>query len=648
MALSGSKTVTLDSRGQVQLISEWSATQDKIAGTSTITVKNYLRFAYAIYATASQTGSTSIGGQNGQYNYSIGNHPNGVLKLIGTVTKTVPHNAVGDLTTTISTSNPVRVTYAGQYIGNADTSYSITLDKIARNSTLTALSDASLPSGSPSFTIAASNTSFTHIVDFKLNGKTMFSRTGLKGGNHNFNLTTAEKNAILKEMANIITSPFTVVLGTYSENTFIGVASYRNATLNIDENVKPNISNVEYYDSELYAPGNIFYNLSKLAVDTTATPGSFATMKSITVTYNGSTYNGANVITSVVTESYNATKIVVKATDSRNRTDTTTIEIPWVSYFPTPKIIWDAYRVNDGSSTPSDTGDRLYVNFQVNVGMYQGKGYSIAIQLDDGSWDTFYSGSNEFEWSDFQVRDIVLDLNKSYKLRFFAQTMTERKFDYIEIPTGFTTLDFRADARGVAVGKVSEKEAFEVNFLVELYKRLYVRAETANASDNGIIDMLRRDGSNIARFTYNESNNNLSLHRYAKNSTWLSSINFHDDGSVTGPKLITGVDSGSNANGRWVKYSDGTLIQKFAIAIPDGASVAWGAMFYKYINGTNWTFPIPFLSRQVVVTGSPEDYSGSIQTDGISATRATGVHLMRPTAFTKGTTVNLIAEGRWK
>lgn len=684
MALSGSRTVKLDSRGQVQLISEWSATQDKIAGTSTITVKNYLRFAYAIYATATQTGSASIGGQSGSYSYSIGNHPNGVRKLIGTVTKTVAHNSVGDLTTTISTSNPVRVTYAGQYIGNADMSYTITLDKIARNSTLTALSNANIPSGSPTFTIAATNSAFTHIVDFRMNGKTLFSRTGLKGGNHNFNLTTAEKNMILKEMANVVTSAFTVVLGTYSGSTFIGVASSRSATINIDASVKPTISNIEFRDGEMYDPEgyNYFYDLSTLKVETSATPGSYATLKSIEVIYNGATYRGADILTSVITQAYDASKFTVKVTDSRNRVETTTRDIPSVIVFPSANVFWKAFRVKNGDQTPEDNGDRLFIEYSVFLTRYPGRIFTISIEKDDNTWQELVRGHNEQNWNEFQVPGLVLDVNKSYRLRLIANTMIAQSIYYITIPTGFTTIDFRTDGRGLAIGKVSEKQAFEVAFPMEVgtggIKNDGSLVVGGSSSFSGGINSISVNGRDMNTITETGFYQGYSMTNAAVQSISTFIVNKYSPDWIDQIQIITGaspqlyirsrhsgttwggwsrvlstantadyvIERGSNSNGSWEKWNSGKLVQTMTKTL--------------VLNSDGWQYiPLPqnFVGAYSVdgsLVAEPTSGTGVAWYDNMHKFTFVRFDSTKCAALIRGANVvgsgwsDVVATGRWK
>jgi hypothetical protein len=117
--------------------------------------------------------------------------------------------------------------------------------------------------------------------------------------------------------------------------------------------------------------------------------------------------------------------------------------------------------------------------------------------------------------------------------------------------------------------------------------------------------------------------------------------------------------TGSNVNGNYVKFPDGTLIQWFHITF-SANGIAWGAVANAgttyYYTSTTWTFPVTFAS------GTPISVhvSGDIPTVAIEQHKAynptttnckteQGVLGIDPT--TMGATTcykSLLAIGRWK
>ena len=105
------------------------------------------------------------------------------------------------------------------------------------------------------------------------------------------------------------------------------------------------------------------------------------------------------------------------------------------------------------------------------------------------------------------------------------------------------------------------------------------------------------------------------------------------------------LESGSNANGNWVKYEDGTMIQAGKSSVTHAANNATGNVFYSDSGAT--TYPLAFMETPVVtvnMTDAGVMWAG--RTYGNSAT------LFRITvmASVSGSSGNIdwIAYGKWK
>lgn len=109
------------------------------------------------------------------------------------------------------------------------------------------------------------------------------------------------------------------------------------------------------------------------------------------------------------------------------------------------------------------------------------------------------------------------------------------------------------------------------------------------------------------------------------------------------------VDSGSNVNGSWTKFADGTMICTHEMTITGVNSVSYGSVFRTPTQ--TWNFPQPFVNRAAtsfnVTTGTDFFWAGN-GTGGQSLTH-TSWSIFRPVAFTNMSfTVTLLAIGRWK
>lgn len=115
------------------------------------------------------------------------------------------------------------------------------------------------------------------------------------------------------------------------------------------------------------------------------------------------------------------------------------------------------------------------------------------------------------------------------------------------------------------------------------------------------------------------------------------------------------IESGSNANGSWVKYEDGTMIitQSYTTTITSWST--WGNCYSTALNVPP-NFPVSFVGTpKVTQTLECLSYNGWLATRTeagatSSSTRAAAMQVVRPT--TGGTnipyTVNIIAIGKWK
>lgn len=109
------------------------------------------------------------------------------------------------------------------------------------------------------------------------------------------------------------------------------------------------------------------------------------------------------------------------------------------------------------------------------------------------------------------------------------------------------------------------------------------------------------------------------------------------------------IESGSNANGSYVKYADGTMICRHKIITTLVMTTATGSCYRSII--TDWTFPVAFVgtyffSVQPFSTSDTRHVWGSVQ-NAISPTSATYC-VLSPISTTWELHVSLSAIGRWK
>ena len=110
-------------------------------------------------------------------------------------------------------------------------------------------------------------------------------------------------------------------------------------------------------------------------------------------------------------------------------------------------------------------------------------------------------------------------------------------------------------------------------------------------------------------------------------------------------------ESGSNQNGTYIKYADGTMICTKKIVTQQQINVAFGSL-YETSNTVNFgNYAMPFISKPDTILAT--SLGRSCLLEGIqdySNTSFGGTWLMRPSADVSVNeyTISLLAIGKWK
>jgi hypothetical protein len=116
------------------------------------------------------------------------------------------------------------------------------------------------------------------------------------------------------------------------------------------------------------------------------------------------------------------------------------------------------------------------------------------------------------------------------------------------------------------------------------------------------------------------------------------------------------VESGSNTNGNWIKYDDGTMICWLKIVVTnqtiDSSYKPLGADFTIYIGSRTWTFPVAFVSSPVVTCSRFQWGSGGSWGVSLSDPTTTTGQLRGYDSVSRATGTNCYIEataiGKWK
>lgn len=474
MATSGTIQQAITTGYRIQIA--WTVDSQSVANnTSTVTANVQLvstGSSYTIVSSATKSGSLTINGTKYTFNFSAALSGN-QTKTVFTKTVTVGHASDGTKTCAFSATCGINVTLSGTYYGNVTASGSGVFNTIARASTISSVTASVAVNGTNAVTVAITraSSSFTHTVVFTFGS---YSQTvNNVGTSTSYAIPTNWLNAI----PNGTSGTAKVTVTTYSGSTKIGSAVSKNFTLTVPATVVPTISAVTLSEgvSGLAAQfGGYVQAKSKLSVKITAAGALSSTIKTYKTVVQGVTFTGASITSGILMHSGTST-VTITVTDSRGRTASTTRSITVIPY-AAPKIIsFQGFRsLANGTENYEGTYVNSAVNFSISpVSNKNTASYTLEYKLQSATtWTALTSGSVYALNSNIISASGAFSVDRSYDIRLTVKDFFTTVTSIFEIPTAFTLLDFNASGKGMAFGKVSEKDGIEIAMDVEFLGKL--------------------------------------------------------------------------------------------------------------------------------------------------------------------------------
>jgi len=462
MVLSGTDNTDF-ANGYLRLALEWTATQNITANTSTVTAKLYLQGLNAnstINASTSNSGYITIAGV--KKTFTATSAITGTQKkLLSTATGTVAHLADGTKTLVLDSGFNVNVTFSGvkydyQYAGGT-----FELTKINRASAVT-LSDNEMNVGTAiTVTTNRASSTYTHTIRYKYGSLTANIATGV---------TTSTVFNVPKTFAsqtpNGISGTGTVFCDTFSGSTLIGTTS-ANFTAWIPDTAefRPTITGIALADINTAITtqfGGYVQNRTMLNVKYTGAGVYGSTIRTQRVVANNEALTGNDVITNPLANS-GAGSVVITVTDSRGRIATSTTAIDVLAYTDPAITVLTAKRVNaDGTGNPQGTS--VQVAFTASISPVDNKNEKLYEIRYKKVSDTAYTSKTVTAdyLADVTTQIDALTADNAYNISIVATDYFGMVTRQTTVSTAFTLLDLRAGGKGLAIGKVSEKDALEV------------------------------------------------------------------------------------------------------------------------------------------------------------------------------------------
>lgn len=376
-------------------------------------------------------------------------------------TVTIPHNADGSKTIYVSAwINHSQVTSSEQ-------GFNVTLATIPRATTPT-LSATSFDMGT-SITISTPRASsgFTHTLTYQFGSLSGTIATGVATSR-----TWTVPLTLANAFPNAISGIGSITCQTYNGSALIGSKSVT-FTAKVPSSVVPSISSVSITEAieGIASKFNGFVqNRSKLNVSINASGVYNSTITKYETYIQAVHYLGSSFTSNLITAS-GTIGVLTIVTDSRGRTAQITKNVTILEYSSPTIAAFSAYRCDD-SGEPDYEGQKvkITVNFNIStVNNLNDKYYEILYKVKGASsWSGSLVSGNIYSRNDSFITSALFNPDNAYDIAINVYDYFNGATATIDITTAFTLLDCRSTGKGIAFGKVSEKDAMEIALDLDL------------------------------------------------------------------------------------------------------------------------------------------------------------------------------------
>ena len=474
-------TINGTSVGGMTIQIDYSYTQNTTANTSTVTAKLQLVSHYALYATALSGSYISVGGSRTDYSTSISyGGSSTTTTVLATKTVTVSHNSNGTATCNLSGAFVMNGTYRGYSVGTMTVSSTITLPTIPRASGLTV--PTSVNTGSTlSGTVSPSSTAFNHKVILKT-GSTVRNTISLAAGTTTFS-DVVEHSWFPSSTSGTVA----VVLETYSGTTLIATVT-KNVTANVPTSIVPSVSALTAVSSVTSGTFANMYVQGKTTAKLTATATAGSGSSIASYTFSGSGINTTVTTNTATTSTLQATgtqTYTVSVKDARGRTASKTVSITVYPYaapsFGQPDVkrcdangnltesgTYAKYTINSTYASVNGKNTRtVTVAYSSNGGSSYSAETTLQATTDTASTKTGVYGSGAFAISnEYVIRFTIKDAYGATK------TVTA------PLRSAARPINIRSNGKGVSIGAMSTKDAFEVSMAADFNSTVNIDGNT--------------------------------------------------------------------------------------------------------------------------------------------------------------------------
>lgn len=465
MALSGSFSTKY--KTYFSLRTDWSAVQNIENNTSTITCNHYLVITNGALSIGTRSNTGVVGTDSQAFTSVAIDYPTVTSKtiLLGTTIHQIPHDQDGTKTVTITTNFNIRATISGTWYNTWTNTETVTLDTIPRATTPTLTPNTFSLGATITIATPRASTNFTHTLTYQFG-----SLTGTIANDVTTSTSWTVPLSLANAIPNAASGAGTITCQTYSGTLLIG-AKVVPFTASVPASVVPNISAVSIAEAieGIAAKFHSFVqNRSMLNVAVTASGAYSSTIAKVETEIQGINYLGTSFVSNLITAS-GTVGVKTTVTDSRGRIKQVTNNITVLAYTAPTISEFSAYRC-DISGNADDEGERIKITVNFNIAPINNmndKHYEILYKVKGAtSWSGTLASGNVYSRNDNFVTSALLSGNNAYdvilKITDYFNTSDNSINASIDIPTAYTLIDFRSTGKGIAFGKVANKDGLEI------------------------------------------------------------------------------------------------------------------------------------------------------------------------------------------
>lgn len=475
------------SNGGFTLRINWSETYDITANTSvvSITSADLMSTAYSGYSYFPHHYIKVNGQEVATFNSTLGTHSYyisakntfyGINAASGSpppwTSSAIAHNADGTKSITIEVYINLWRTSSGAGSGtNLSGSQTIALTTIPRSSSFGTISGNTIGSN-VTVNISRNSSSFTHQLWYRVGNSGWYDLGAGIGTSKTFNIDINT----CSQAPNSTSATMELCLRTFNGSTQIGNDVYKSITVYVPSNIKPSVG-ISVSDAMGYAStyGGYIKGLSKFKIDLSETTAYGSAIASRTITANGSTYTSSSVTTDVIKSSGTLT-ISASVTDKRGRSGSASTTATVLNYSAPVISLLKVNRCNS-DGTENAQGEYVKVTYSGSVTSLSNKnGVAATISYKKS---TSSSWTNQTVSGSYSISNatyvFAADTGSSYNIRFTLSDHFQSSVSETVASTAFAIMHFNAGGKGMAIGKVSEKDdVLDIGLMVDFRDNLYM------------------------------------------------------------------------------------------------------------------------------------------------------------------------------